>query len=96
MDKFTNIVKVNLKKDSKKNYLKKIKNIRNFDGLISCKHIETGPNTYCMIEEWTSKDALMKARKIIEILDKDEPLINEDLSEIDIMDSVSGRILVEK
>ena len=68
MSKFINIVRVRVKKDSKKDYLKKIKNVANIEGLISSKHIETGPNTYCMVEEWITKEALMKARKIIEIL----------------------------
>ena len=96
MSKFINIVRVNIKKDSKKNYLKKIKNIANFEGLISCKHIETGPNTYCMIEEWSTKEALMRARRTIEIFHKDKPLIDNDPSEIDITDAVSGLILAEK
>ena len=96
MSKFINIVKVHVKKDSKKSYLKKIKNVSNFDGLISCKHIETGPNTYCMIEEWTTKEALIKARKIIEMFYKKEPLINKVSSEINITESIAGRILIEK
>ena len=96
MSKFINIVKVHVKKDSKKSYLKKIKNVANFEGLISSKHIETGPNTYCMIEEWITKEALMKARKMIESLDKVEPLISDDSSEIDITSSIAGSIITEK
>ena len=49
-----------------------------------------------MIEEWITKEALMKARKMIEIFDKVKPLINESSSEIDITDSVCDRILTEK
>ena len=84
MSKFINIVTVKIKKDLKKNYIKKIKNISNFDGLISCKHLAIDSNTYCIIEEWSSREALMKARKTIELVNKVKPLINEKSSEIDI------------
>ena len=93
---FINIVTVKLKDDSKKNYIKKIKNITNFDGLISSKHIAIDSNTYCMIEEWSSKEALKKARKAIELVNKVRPLINEKSSEIDITGSISGPIIIEK
>ena len=97
MSKFINIVSIRVKKESKKNYLKKIKNVANFEGLVSSKHIETGPNTYCMIEEWITKEALMKARKMIESLDNVEPLINnDDISEIEITSAIGGSIITEK
>ena len=96
MGKFINIVNVKVKDKSKKNYIKKIKNITNFDGLISSKHIAINSSTYCMIEEWNSKEDLEKARKKIEIFDKIKPLIREKSSEIDIMDSISGSIIIEK
>ena len=96
MSKFINIVRIKVKKESKKNYLKKIKNVANFEGLISSKHIETGPNTYCMVEEWITKEALMKARKMIESFDKVEPLINDDSSELEITSATGGSIITEK
>ena len=96
MSRFINIVRVRVKKDSKKDYLKKIKNVANIEGLISSKHIETGPNTYCMVEEWITKEALMKARKMIEIFDKVKPLISDNSSEINITNSVGGTIITEK
>ena len=95
MTKFINVVKVKLKKDSKKNYIKKIKNITNFDGLISTKHIAIDYNTYCMIEEWSSKEALTKARKSIELINKIKPLIDEKSSQIDITSSLGGTVITE-
>ena len=89
MDKFINIVNVKIKNKSKKDYIKKIKNITNFDGLVSSKHVAIDSSTYCMIEERNSKEDLMKARKTIEIFDKIIPLIKEESSEIDITGSVS-------
>ena len=38
----------------------------------------------------------MKARKMIESLDKVEPLIIDDSSEIDITNSIGGSIITEK
>jgi len=96
MSKFINIVTVKIKNDLNKNYIKKIKNIKNFEGLISCKHLAIDTDTYCMIEEWSSKEALIKARKTIELVNTVKPLINEKSSEIDIISSVSGPIIVEK
>jgi len=96
MSKFINIVTVKIKKNFAKDYIKKIKNITNFDGLISCKHLAIDSNTYCMIEEWSSKEALMKARKMIELVNEVKPLINVKLSEIDITGSVGGTIVIEK
>ena len=96
MTKFINVVKVKLKKDSKKNYIKKIKNITNFDGLISTKHIAIDSNTYCIIEEWSSKEALMKARKSIELINKIKPLIDEKSSQIDIISSLGGTVITER
>ena len=96
MSKFINIVTVKIKKNFEKDYIKKIKNITNFGGLISCKHLAIDSNTYCMIEEWSSKEALMKARKMIELVNEVKPLINEKLSEIDITGSVGGTIVIEK
>ena len=81
MSNFINIITVKIKKNlEEKDYIKKIKNITNFDGLISCKHLAIDSNTYCMIEEWSSKEALMKARKMIELVNEVKPLINEKLS----------------
>ena len=93
---FINIVTVKLKDDSKKNYIKKIKNITNFDGLISSKHIAIDSNTYCMIEEWTTKEALTKARKTIELVNEIKPLINDKSSEINITSSICGSVIIEK
>ena len=96
MRKFINIVKIKIKNGSKNNYIKKIENKENFDGLISSKHLTLNSNTYCMIEEWNSKEDLMKARKTIEIFDKIKPLIKEESSEIDITGSINGPIIIEK
>ena len=93
---FINIVTVKVKKGFEKDYIKKIKNITNFDGLISSKHIAIDFNTYCLIEEWRSKEALIKARKAIELIDKVRPLINEKSPEIDITGSLGGTIIIEK
>ena len=49
-----------------------------------------------MIEEWNSKEDLVKARKKIEIFNKIKPLIREKSSEIDITGSISGPIIIEK
>ena len=39
MTKFINVVTVKVQNNTKKNYIKKIQNTTNFDGLISSKHI---------------------------------------------------------
>ena len=96
MSKFINIVTINIKNNSRKNYIKKSKNITNFDGLVSSKHVAIDSNTYCMIEEWRSKEALVKARKAIELANEVKPLINEKSTEIDIIGSLSGSIIAEK
>ena len=96
MSRFINVVTVKVKDNSKKNYIKKIKNITNFDGLISSKHIAIDFNTYCLIEEWRSKEALIKARKAIELINKARPLINEKSPEIEIIGSLGGTIIIEK
>ena len=96
MTKFINVVTVKVQNNTKKNYIKKIQNTTNFDGLISSKHIAIDSNTYCMIEEWSSKEALKKARKAIELVNKVRPLINEKSSEIDIIGALGGTIITEK
>ncbi len=96
MNKFINVVTVKVKNNTKKNYINKIHNTTNFDGLISSKHVAIDSNTYCLIEEWRSKEALIKARKAIELIDKVRPLINEKSPEIDIIGSLNGTIIIEK
>ena len=96
MSKFINIVKIKIKNGSKKNYIKKIENKENFDGLISSKHLTLNSNTYCMIEEWRSKEALIKARKTIEISDKLKPLIKNQSSIVEITSLINGPIIIEK
>ena len=96
MSKFINIVKIKIKNGSKKNYIKKIENKENFDGLISSKHLTLDSNTYCMIEEWRSKEALIKARKTIEISDKLKPLIKDQSSIVEIISLINGSIIIEK
>jgi len=96
MSKFINVVTVKIKNNSNKNFIKKIKNRISFHGLISSKHVAIDSNTYSMIEEWTSEEALVKARKMIELVNKVKPLINEKSSEIDIIDSLGGAIIDEK
>ena len=52
-----------------------------------------------MIEEWTSKKALTKARETIENFDKMSnfvKLVEENPSEIEIIDSLGGPIIVKK
>ena len=96
MSKFINIVTVKIKNDLNKNYIKKIKNIKNFEGLISCKHLAIDTDTYCMIEEWSSKEALMKARKMIELVNEVKPLINDKSQEIDIIGAINGSVIFDK
>ena len=96
MSKFINIVKIKIKNGSKKNYIKKIENKENFDGLISSKHLTLNSNTYCMIEEWRSKEALIKARKTIEISDKLKPLIKDQSSIVEITSVINGPVIIEK
>ena len=96
MSKFINIVKIKIKSGSKKNYIKKIENKENFDGLISSKHLTLNSNTYCMIEEWRSKEALIKARKTIEISDKLKPLIKDQSSIVEITSVINGPVIIEK
>tara|TARA_B110000438_G_scaffold259564_1_gene269046 strand:+ start:161 stop:565 length:405 start_codon:yes stop_codon:yes gene_type:complete len=96
MSKFVNIVKIKIKSGSKKNYIKKIENKENFDGLISSKHLTLDSNTYCMIEEWRSKEALIKARKTIEISDKLKPLIKDQSSIVEITSLINGPVIIEK
>ena len=96
MTKFINVVTVKVQNNTKKNYIKKIQNTTNFDGLISSKHIAIDFNTYCLIEEWRSKEALIKARKAIELINKARPLINEKSPEIEIIGSLGGTIIIEK
>mgnify|MGYP006257636345 CR=1 FL=1 len=96
MHNFINIVTVKIKKGSENDYIEKIKNITNFEGLISCKHLVIDSNTYCMIEEWTTKEALTKARKTIELVNEIKPLINDKSSEINITSSICGSVIIEK
>ena len=96
MSKFVNIVKIKIKSGSKKNYIKKIENKENFDGLISSKHLTLNSDTYCMIEEWRSKEALIKARKTIEISDKLKPLIKDQSSIVEITSLINGPVIIEK
>ena len=96
MSKFVNIVKIKIKSGSKKNYIKKIENKENFDGLISSKHLTLDSNTYCMIEEWRSKEALIKARKTIEISDKLKPLIKDQSSIVEITSLINGPVIIEE
>ena len=95
MSKFINIVTVKIKNNSNKNFIKKIKNRISFHGLISSKHVAIDSNTYCMIEEWRSKEAMIKARKTIELINEARPLINEKSSEIDITGSLGGSVITE-
>ena len=96
MTKFINVVTVKVQNNTKKNYIKKIQNTTNFDGLISSKHIAIDFNTYCLIEEWRSKEALIKARKTIEISDKLKPLIKDQSSIVEIISLINGSIIIEK
>ena len=96
MSKFINIVKIKIKNGSKKKYIKKIENKENFDGLISSKHLTLNSDTYCMIEEWRSKEALIKARKTIEISDKLKPLIKDQTSIVEITSLINGPVIIEK
>ena len=96
MSKFINIVKIKIKNGSKKNYIKKIENKENFDGLISSKHLTLNSDTYCMIEEWRSKEALIKARKTVEISDKLKPLIKDQASIVEITSLINGPVIIEK
>ena len=99
MSKFINIVTIKIKKELKRDYIKKIKNITNFEGLISSKHIIIDSSTYLVIEEWSSKEALMKARKTIEAFDKMSNfanLIKENSPEIDVITSFGGTIVNEQ
>ena len=96
MDKFINIVKVKIKNGSKEKYIKKVENKENCDGLISTKHLTLNSDTYCLIEEWRSKDALVKARKTIEISDKLKPLIKDQSSIVEITSLINGPVIIEK
>ena len=96
MSKYINIVKIKIKNGSIKDYIRKIENKENFDGLISSKHLTLNSNTYCMIEEWRSKEALIKARKTIEISDKLKPLIKDQSSIVEIISLINGPIIIEK
>ena len=97
MSNFINIITVKIKKNlEKKDYIKKIKNITNFEGLVSCKHLAIDSNTYCIIEEWNSKESLRKSRKTIELVNEVKPLIDDKSSEIDITGSINGSIIFEK
>ena len=98
MNKFINVVTIKIKKGLKRDYIKKIKNITNFEGLISSKHIIINSSTYLVIEEWSSKEALMKARKTIEAFDKMSNFVNlikENSPEIDVITSFGGTIVNE-
>ena len=96
MSKFINIVKIKIKNGSKKKYIKKIEDKENCDGLISSKHLTLNSDTYCMIEEWRSKEALIKARKTIEISDKLKPLIKDQTSIVEITSLINGPVIIEK
>ena len=93
---FINIVTVKVKRGLEKKYIEKINKMTKFEGLVSCKHVAIDSNTYCVIEEWTSKVALMKARKTIELANEVQPLINEKSSEIDVTGFIGGKIISEK
>ena len=99
MDTFINIIKIKVKNGSKKDYINKIKYTTDFEGLVSTKHVALNSNTYFVIEEWTSKKALTKARETIENFDKMSnfvKLVEENPSEIEIIDSLGGPIIVKK
>ena len=96
MSKFINIVKVTIKDGSEKKYLKKVKNKENFDGLISSKHLMINSNTYYMIEEWKSEEALLKARKSIEISDQLKPIIKDQSSIVEVTSLINGPVIKEE
>ena len=100
MSKFMNVVRSKVKEDKKDELMKKLKeffdNMKETDGLISMKQIQTGPNSMCIIGEWGDEQAIAKARdKMIAGLDTVRPLLDEISPELGVTDPVSGPVIME-
>ena len=100
MSKFMNVVRSKIKQDKKDEYMKKLReffdNMKGTEGLISMKQIQTGPNTYCVVGEWQSENAIAKARpKMIGGLETVRPLLDEISPELGVTDPVSGPVILE-
>ena len=100
MSKFMNVVRTKVKEGKKDEYMKKLKeffdNMKETDGLISMKQIQTGPNSMCIIGEWRDEQAIAKARdKMIAGLGSVRSLLEEISPELGVTDPVSGPVIME-
>ena len=67
------------------------------DRQTSAKYVETKPNEFFMIGEWSSEDDITKARpKMIEFLDSLRHTLEELSSDLGVTDPHSGTVIVEK
>jgi len=100
MSTFINVVRSKVKESKKDEYIKKLKeffhSMKDTEGLISMKQIQTGPNNYCIIGEWKNEDAITKARpKMIAGLDAVRSMLEEISPELGVTDPVSGPVIME-
>ena len=97
MAKFMNIVRCKVKSSNREEYIKKINDMPKFEGQVSAKYVETKPNEFFMIGEWSSEDDIAKARpKMIEFLDKARHTLEELSPELGVTDPTSGTVIIEK
>ena len=100
MAKFMNVVRSKVKKGMKDEYMKKLQDffnkMKDNDGLISMKQIQTEPNNMCIVGEWKDQESIAKARdKMISGLDTVRPLLEEISPELGVTDPVSGSVIME-
>ena len=80
--------------------MKKLKeffdNMKETEGLISMKQIQTGPNNMCIIGERKDEQSIAKARdKMIAGLGSVRSLLEEISLELGVTDPVSGSVIME-
>ena len=95
-----NVIRSKVKEGKKDEHMKKLKeffdNMKETDGLISMKQIQTGPNSMCIIGEWRDEQAIGKARdKMIAGLDSVRSLLEEISPELGVTDPFSGPVIME-